>query len=177
MRTLGSGTSSAINAAVTAPRYLVEILFSSPWRITSSGNVITWNGNTWQPWDVAISGLDLDGQQVAQSGAIKVGDTDNTATALVNGQGVADRRINVWKFYGDANPAAGDPVQLFAGVGDSVDWATDGSSLTIKLEQGGAMTLFSPRFYLTPANGFDDLPPPGTLISWNGEQIELQSEQ
>lgn len=175
MRTPSTGTAAEIAKPVTAPRFFVEMLFSTPWRITSGGVDITWSGNLWSAYNVRISGFGIDGAQSGQSGTITLGDTDGTATGFINGQGIADRAVNVWAYWGEA-PGAADPVYLFSGVMDSAEWSADGKAVSIKCEQGNAATLYSPRFYLTPDNGFDDMPPPGTLISWNGETFELTAE-
>lgn len=176
MRTPSSATATEIAKPVTAPRFFVEFLFSpTPWRITSGGVAVPWSGNTWTPWRIAIAGFGIDGANSGQSGTITVGDEDGTATGFINGQGIADRGVNVWAYWGEA-PGTSDPIQVFAGVMDSAEWTADLRSVAIKCEQGNAGTMYAPRFYMTPDNGFDDMPAPGTMFSFNGETYELAGE-
>lgn len=173
-RTLTSGTTTEIGKAVTLPGYFIEILFSTPLRLSSRAT-LTWSGNTWITWDARIEGLSADAGSSTQDGKIVLGDTDNSITALVLSEGVAGRAINIWKFYGDA-PGPTDPVAIFAGVGDKTSIEPDDGRLSITLAQQGGNTLFSPRRYITKAEGFSIVPAEGALLTWNGETIRLTRE-
>lgn len=173
-RTLTAALLTELGNPVTTPAYFIEILFASPLRL-SSRETLTWSGNSWLKWDVRVDGLSAEAASSTQDGRLVVGDADNTLAALVLAEGVADRTINVWKFYGSA-PAAADPVQVFAGVGDTADLDPDAGSVTIRLALRGGTTLFSPRRYITRAEGFNFLPASGSLLTWNGETIRMTSE-
>ncbi len=173
-RTLSSGTTTELAKAVTLPGYFVEILFATPLRLSSRAT-LTWSGNTWITWNVRVEGLSADAGSSTQDGKIVLGDTDNTIAALVLAEGIAGRAINVWKFYGTA-PGTTDPVALFAGVGDEASLEPDDGRLTITLAQQGGSTLFSPRRYITKAEGFSIVPAEGALLTWNGETIRLTRE-
>lgn len=174
MRTLSAATNTAVAGPVTAPGYFVEILFSSPLRISSRGT-LAWSGNTWNAWDIRITGLAFDGTTSAQNGTLVLGNTDLSVGALILNQGIADRTINIWAFLGDA-PATADPVQVFAGVGDVVSPINpDAGTVTVTLQQYAAGVLFCPRRYITNENGFSVLPPAGTLVPFNGETFQIQS--
>lgn len=176
MRTLSGPTTTATAGPRTLPGYFVEILFSNPFRVTSRGTIaapITWNGATWINWDVRVAGLAADASQSALSGSITFGNTDYSLSATILNEGIADRAINIWKFYGDS-PGTSDPVQLFAGVGADVSTEPKRNAITITLQQAGGKTGFTPRRYITKENGFSILPPEGKVISWNGENITLR---
>src|SRR5881296_792885 len=114
-RTLTAGTLSEIGAAVTRPGYLVEIDFATILRLSSRGTM-PWNGNTYTAWYVQISGVGFDAGK-AQGGSLTLGDFDDSISALILDQGIADRAIRIWKIYGET-PGPSDAVPLFAGVGD-----------------------------------------------------------
>lgn len=173
-RSLTAAVQTELANAATTPAYFVEILFSTPLRL-SSRETLTWSGNSWLAWDVRVAGLNADAASSTVDGRLTLGDADNTLAALVLGEGIADRVINVWKFYGSV-PAAADPVQVFAGVGDEADINPDDGQVTIGLVQRGGTTLYSPRRYITRAEGFNFLPATGSLLSWNGETIRLTRE-
>lgn len=174
MRTLSAATNTAVAGPVTSPGYFVEILFTSPLRVSSRGT-LTWSGNVWTGWDVRVSGLAFDGSASAQNGTLILGNTDLSVGSLVLNQGVADRAVNIWAFLGDA-PATADPVQIFAGVGDAVTSIDpDKGTVTISLQQSAAGVLYCPRRYITRENGFSVLPPVGTLVPFNGETFQIQA--
>lgn len=174
MRTLSSGAATEIAKPVTTPGYFVEILFASPLRL-SSRETLSWSGNSWVSWDLDVTGLSAEADVSTQSGQIVLGDTDNTLAALILAQGIADRAINVWKFYGSA-PGPTDPVAMFAGVGDEARFDPDAGRVTVTLAQQGGVTLFSPRRYITKAEGFSVVPAAGAILTWNGETIRLLPE-
>jgi hypothetical protein len=119
-------------------------------------------------------GIGNDIGKSSQSGQIKVGDADLAVSALVLAQGIAGREINIWKFYGVA-PALADPVQIFAGVGDSAGLDSSAATVTVSLIQRGARELYAPRRFMTRANGFSVLPVPGSIVPWNGVNFKLEA--
>ena len=174
MRTLASTLLDALAQPVTQPGYLVEILFATPFRVSSRGN-INWGGNSWGAFDFKVSGLGVDGSTSSQSGSLTFGNDDHLMSALVLNEGVAGRTIHVWKFSGEA-PEDADPINIFSGIGDDVQGNPSQGELTINLTQEGAQTLFCPRRRITADQGFNFLPPAGTLIVWNTETYQLESD-
>ena len=174
-RTLTGTVTTAVGAAVTRPGYLVQIDFTSPLRLSSRGDV-SWNSLSWGAWDVRITGLAIDGAASAQDGSLVLGNTDYTVGALVLGEGIAGRAVNVWKIYGET-PALTDPVLVFSGVADGAAINPDGGDVTIGLQQAGGVTLYCPRTYINRASGFSWIPADGTLIQWNGETFRLSREK
>lgn len=174
-RTLTAALLSELGNAVTTPGYLVEIQFSTPVRLSTRGT-LPWNGNTWISRAVEVGGLGYAVDSPAQSGSLKIGDSDMAMTALVLAQGIASRTINVWKFYG-STPAAADPVQIFAGAGDAAQMDPGSGVVTISLVQRGARELYAPRRFMTKANGFNYMPVPGMKIEFNGEGFTLAASR
>lgn len=174
MRTLASTLLDALGQPVTQPGYLIEILFATPFRVSSRGS-ISWGGNSWGAFDVRVQGLGIDGSTSSQTGSLTFGNDDHLMSALVLNEGVAGRPITVWMFSGE-EPEDADPVVLFSGIGDDVAGNPTQGQLTINLAQQAAQTLFCPRRRITADQGFNFLPPAGTLIVWNMETFELKSD-
>jgi len=173
MRTLTSAATTAVAGPVTLPGYFVEILFDTP-QHWSSRETIVWGGNTWLTWDIKITGLGTDAAQSSARGSLQLGNTDYSVGSLVLNQGIVDRPISVWKFYG-SSPGPTDPVAVFSGVGaDFVLDPTQGQ-VTIGLQQAGGRSQFSPRRYITAEQGFSYLPASGTIINWNNEIFILEA--
>lgn len=171
-RTLTSATTTEIGNPVTTPAYFVEILFSSPLRLSTRGT-LPWNGNTWNARGITISGLGYDIGTSQQSGTLMIIDDEFDISTLVLREGVTGRGINVWKFYG-STPAPADPQQIFAGVGDASTLDAQRGTVSIALVQRGATELYSPRRFQTRAGGFSILPVTGRIIYWNGVNYKLE---
>ena len=173
-RTLSTALSTAVGLDVVSPGYLVEVAFASPLRVSSRGT-LSWSGNSWTAWDVRVQGLSVEAGGATANGTLVLGNADYTISALVLSEGVANRAVNVWAFYGEA-PATADPVQIFAGVADDVQIDPTRGVVTLQLVQANAAALFAPRFYITPESGFSHLPAPGTVIDWDGERYQIAAE-
>lgn len=172
MRALTSAINTATSTTVTTPAYLVEIGFSVVLRL-SSRNDQSWGGQTWTGGRIGkVSGLSWDGKG-QQSGALEIINSDLAYSALVLNEGVADRPVRIWKFYGD-NPAASDPVAVFDGVADEAEISQDRVRITLAGEN--AQTLSSPRRFIGAATGFNHLAPAGTKITWNNEIYTLERD-
>ena len=175
MRTLTAAVTTATTGPVTAPGYFVEILFSTPLRLSSRGT-ISWGGNPWTGWDVRPSGLVANAEQSTTRGSLVLGNTDYSIGSLVMNQDIVDRAIRIWKFYG-SSPAAADPVEVFSGVGSDFLLDPTQGTCTISLQQAGGRSQFSPRRYITAEQGFSFLPSTGTIIHWNGETFILEASR
>ena len=173
-RTLSAPTTTAVGLDVVSPGYLVEINFATPLRLSTRGT-LTWNSLTWTTWDFDVRGLAADSSGSTQGGSLTLWNGDYTISALVLGEGVANRAVNVYQFYGES-PALADPVHIFAGVVDDAQLEPTNATVTLRLVQTNARALFAPRHYITPDSGFSYLPAAGTVISWDGQQYHLAEE-
>ena len=173
-RTLSTPTSDASLSLVTRPGYLVEIGFEEPLRLSSRGTVEVL-GNTWTAWDVRVSGLAHDGGRPATAGQLVLGDSDQSITALVLGEGVAGKEVSVWRYFADAVEEA-DPVRVFHGVAGSSSGGAD-RTVQIALVAREATVLFAPRRYMTSETGFHAIPAAGKKITVNGENYTLEPER
>jgi hypothetical protein len=167
-------TAGASGSAAGEPGYLVEILFPTPLRLSTRGQV-AWSGQTWLPWRVSVQGLTVDAQGSESTGSLVIGNADYSISALILLNGIAQRGVNIWKFY-SATPGASDPVQIFAGLADAASFDPANRNVSVTLGQANTRALDAPRFYITAENGFNFVPAPGSFIDWDGERFELTPE-
>ena len=168
-RSLSSPTSAAVGAVVTRPAYLIQINWSTVSRLTT-GATLDWNGYTWSSEDVDLSGLQW-GNEGLKGATLRLGNNDQRYSALVLNEGVADVAVAVYA-YDQAATATGDPVKVFSGVGGKVD--LDDDRVTIALRATKSRALTCPRTRISPANGFNHLPPRGTVIMWGAQRYVLE---
>lgn len=172
-RTVSSQVDTEIAKVVTAPGYLVEILFPepiAPLRVSSRGDVQFTDGRFFISANFQVNGLGTDISTSLLSGSIDFQDSDYAISTMVLLYGVGDREVNVWQFYGDATLGASDAV--FLGPMRGADSAFDfsGRKVSISLLMNNLATLYAPRTYLTKENGFNQLCPAGLIIQWGSQK-------
>lgn len=173
-KTISTALATEIAKPVTSPGYLVEINFSTPFRISSRGD-INWDGKVWITWGFDVQNLDTDAARSSLQGSLNLLNTDLSLSTLVLNEGIADRSIKIWQFYGET-PGLFDPQPYFFGAGDEAAIDPTSGRCTITLMQSGGVTLYAPRSYITREAGFNFLPAVGTIIHWGGEQFRLERE-
>lgn len=172
MRTLTPATTSATDATVTQPLYLIEIGFSPALRLSTRGDV-TWNSLSWSGGEaIDVSSLDADGSG-RQSGTVQIGNLDDYVGTLVLSQGVADRPVKIWKADGAALDVA-DPVLVFDGVAQGAD--VDTSRVSLSLAGSGTRSAFVPSRVIGAASGFNFLLPAGTKIKIGATTYTLERQ-
>lgn len=169
MKTVSSSLQAKLGAVVTQPGYLVELQFSTLIRYSSRGDV-TWNGNIFANYDVKVDSRQINAKGGAEC-RISIGNSDLTFSALMLNEDPQDKPVRVWKFYEGATFVA-DPIEVFSGVVDSVDFAHDAVSLN--LSQGNAGTMFIPKGRITREAGFLRLSPAGRIIQFAGQKFKLE---
>ena len=162
-KTLSTTLQAETAKRVTTPGYLVQIGFSTILYYSTRGTQ-TWNGLTW-------TGGRLGKVQVGGSGTVELINTDLLIGALVLNEGIADRPIRVWAFYGD-NPGINDVSEVFAGVGDSCEVGDD--RVRIKLVTENRNTMSSPRRFINAAAGFNRLLPAKSRVTWGEETYVIE---
>lgn len=170
MRTLSTPTGDRVDLEATQPGYLVLIEFSTPQRFSTRGDV-TWNSLVYTSADLSVRGLVWDGK-AEQNGTLNFTSLDNALITLILSEGVAGRRVAIWKFYEGA-VAVGDPLMLFDGHGDSLSINPETSDVTITLKGAGSTTQFTPRRFISKPV-FNFLPAPGTVFQMGNQTITLE---
>lgn len=181
MRTLSTNTGAAVAESVTKPGYLIEITFPvpvAPFRASSRGEG-SWGGRFWRRFGFSIKGLASDTSRVSLEGQAIFQDPDNELGQLVGQFGIGDREINVWKFYGDDIDGldADDPVHLGRMRGADCDEDCDTCVVSINMIMASVSTLYCPRTYLTPENGFNQMAEAGLVLEWKNERVALAESQ
>jgi hypothetical protein len=167
MRTLSSALSTALAGPVQRPALLVQMAFGTIQR-WSSGETIGWNGNTWTAADVRVDSLAVEALRV--SGTLVLGNLDGVVGALILAQGVQDREIIIYG-YDAAATATGDVVWLATAVGASAQLTAREAQITLRHR---SEFTASPRSYVNPAAGFNQLLPAGTVLRINGIDMRLE---
>lgn len=165
MRSLSSALSAALGAPVQRPAVLVEIGFS-PVKRWSSFSTLDWAGQTWVKEDISLESLQV--QALSLTGALRLGNGDGAAAALVLGQGVQDRPVRLYG-YDAAATALGDVVWLADAVCAGAQVALD--AVLIELRHPAEYTL-APRTFVDDA-GFAPLLAAGTVLKINGQSWSI----
>lgn len=173
-KVVSANVSTEVARTVTRPGYLVEIAFSTPFRISTRGD-INWNGAVFITWGAEVD-IEVDASRSALAGTLRLHNTENALGTLILLEGIADRPIRIWSFYGET-PGLFDAVPQLFGVGDGASIDPGKGTVTISVMQAGGTTLYSPRSYITREGGFNFVPAAGSLYSWGGEQFRLEREE
>lgn len=171
-RTVSSPTTTAANATVTKPGFLVELRLSTLFRFASRGDT-PWNSFTWAASDLKVGDVEDSPDGTARL-SLAVGNTDLAFGAIVLADSALQGRgVSIWYHYPDAVGGV-DPVKLFEGVVDAgvVTHASVGFTLTTAL----SAATFLPRRRITPASGFTRLMPAGRVIQIGNQQIRLERD-
>lgn len=166
MPTISTPTSNQAAAGVFQPCHLVQIEWVGLTSRLCSHSTQSWNGQTWDG-----AGLELDGWDARGAPSrLILADPDYAWRTLVLGSNVRDRRITVWKAFIGAL-AVDDPVELFAGFGDTADIA----DFQVAIRLGGNVSgrMFSPRERIGPAIGVNFTATPNETFKWNGQEISF----
>lgn len=164
MKSLTAPMAAAVATTITTPAYLVELGWTTVLRLSSRGDQ-SWDGQTWVGGRLGKVSLS------AAQGSIEIGNSDLAYSALILTESAADIGCRAWKFYGD-NPANDDPIMIFDGI---LDGATiDRDRVVLTLAQANRRTMYSPRLFIGPENGFHHLAPTGTRITWGGQTYILE---
>lgn len=166
MRSVSSALATAFGAPVQQPAILVEIAFATTVRWSSFATV-SWNSLTWTKEAVSVDGLVVDPLSIR--GSLVIANGDDAPGDLVLSEGVVDRSIRIWG-YDAAATALADVLLLCEAVGGAARINT--RSVAISLRSPSEF-LLSPRTYVGPAAGFNNLLPGGTKLKINGLDMQL----
>lgn len=169
LRTLSSPMNAAVVGPITQPGYLVELQFSEQTVRLSTFGALTWNG---VPWVGASMMCDSFDEAWLRARVTIFDPVAAYRTIALTGGGIRNRSVRIWKAYATAL-AIGDPVEIFTGVGDAIEWARGTTSITCA--RFGQSVIYAPLKRIGSATGFNFLAPPGTVINWGGTQITLGS--
>ena len=144
-----------LSNAVTAPIFLVELVFSTPLFLSSFGEVIHWNGQTWQKQGVKVS--IKAGKSGSLQGSLVIPDPEKAIGAICLGEKARGKVCRIYVY--DLNADSG--VLYFEGRMDAVAL---GLSVKIDISNDGFNTQFIPNGRIT-RDIFSPLMAIGTEIS------------
>lgn len=168
MKTTSTSYGAALAAPVQQPGVFVAAAFSTTLR-WSSRDTRVWNGFTWTAQSMRVEDLQIGALKV--TGRIVLDNRDGVAGALVLGEGVQDRRFDLWTFDAGAGTAANDVVWLTQAVGRNA--TVDQRGVTIELAHP-AENVLAPRRLVGVATGFTQLLPAGSSLRINGINYTLE---
>lgn len=168
MKTLTSALSSALGGPVQRPTFLVQVDFSVVQRWTSGASLF-WNGQSWAARHMNVENLVV--QALRVQGTLILGNEVDDAGTLVLGQGVKDRRIQIYGYDAAATADVDDIVWLC----DAVGAAARIGPREVRIELRHRLEFVqSPRTYVEPAAGFNNLLPADTVLRINGIDMRLE---
>jgi hypothetical protein len=150
---------------ITKPGYLFELGFAPVLRYSTRGDQ-TYQGNIFVGGFVAAFD--------AGANRLSLINQDNSISSIVLAQGVADRYVRVWQFYGDLTSPA-TTMLLLDGFIDGAPAIGDRVVLSLYTESAGVM--FAPRHRINRHNGYNVLPQPGLRIQWGNALFILKASR
>lgn len=168
MKTLSGALSAALGAPVQRPALLVQMDFALV-RNWSSHATVEWNGKTWGQRDMRLEGLQVG--PLAVSGTLVLGNADDFIGLLVLGEGVQDKRVQIYGYDAAALSTTADAVWLCDAVAGQAEVGPREVSIGLRHR---TEYVQSPRTYVTPAAGFTHLLPADTVLRINGIDMRLE---
>lgn len=158
-RTLGTNLTADVDAKISTPRYLIEIGVGGTLRHAtggdSSGNDISWGGNTWSKTNVRVDRLRWDAGGVSAFSLTYVIDPNLVATftGITPSTTVKLYITAALSSYAGSN----DVVELFDGVTNG-GWTLEQHRFTLQVTR---TSKWFPPYFARPNDGFTDLTLPG----------------
>lgn len=158
-RTLGTNLTSDVDAKISSPRFLIEIDVGGTLRHAtggdSSGNDISWGGNTWSKTDVEVGRLRWDAGGVSRFQLTYTIDPNLVATftSITPATGIKLYITAALSSYAGSN----DVVELFDGETNG-GWTLNQHRFQLEVVRTGA---WFPPYFGRPNDGFSDLTLPG----------------
>ena len=178
-RNVSPAFQTAVTSDVTTPGYLVEISFSNIFAICSRTDV-SFGGSSFIEYGFTINGLSPTIDTSSIEATIDINDPDRTVTSLVLNEGIEERRIRVWMYYGDvarySSIDLNNPVLLFDGFGYKCEINPNSGIVSITVIPSSQLMSNTPRVRICKENGFLWLPADGQEFEFGGEKWRAESE-
>ena len=169
-RSIPTNVETVLDDQQTQPFHIVKMEFASATSYLSESQQVTFEGNIYSEGAIAVRSFTW-GPDGTQAGAIALLNENDAATALVLNNTVQDVPVSIYKVYSTGPSTNTDPVLMVKGVmsGSNIQ----PSQSIIGVITSSAETEFAPREFYTIAEGFNWLPPTGTVVQWGGEKYVL----
>jgi len=170
-RELPADVLAVVGQQNTQPFHIVKIEFSSGIQYLSEAQSVTFENNTYREGAVKVGSFvwGPDGRQFGNIGLLNENDV---AAALMLSNVIQDIPISIYLVYSTGTSTNTTPVFLISGVLSGSNIGASVSSVGVLTSKAG--TEFAPRDFYTVEEGFNHLPPTGTVVQWAGEKFVLQ---
>lgn len=149
---------AGLDAHITEPAYLIEILYD-PVMTWTTGAEVTWDSKDWERVGASVPSVD-------DSGAtIQIRNDNNSGSALVLNNTLRDVPVRIYLFYN------GDAEEIFRGY--CSDARVKKMFVTIECLPNLSQNALVPRRRVA-APTFNHLPKPGEVIRWGGEYYKVE---
>lgn len=166
-RTLTTAVSNAVDDTVTAPRYLVELGWSTTVRLCTR-ETVTWSGYSWTGDGCRVESVG--GTNADQRAAITLPNHDGAYGALALSEGLHDLEVKIYALYADTF-AADDGVLLFDGITNGGEVTT--TEVRIECVAMRSAMMYAPRIRLQPPL-LNHAPAAGSTLTWAGDNYVLE---
>lgn len=170
-RTIPANVQTEMVKQQTRPFFIVKIEFESATSYLSEAQAVTFESNAYLEGAIKVRSFTWT-PNGTQEGSIALLNENDAATALVLNNVIQDVPISIYKVYSTGPSTNTDPVLLIKGVMNGSDIRPAYSVLGVLTST--AETEFAPRSFYTIEEGFNWLPPVGTVVQWNGEKYVLE---
>lgn len=170
-RDLPSDVQDEIVETHTKPFFIVKIEFAGGTQYLSEAQEVTHEGDDYLTGGVKVNQFRWT-PEGGQSGSISLLNENNAAAALILNNAIDDVMVTIYKCYALTSTTNTTPVISSMGV-------LNGSRLTpmdamLPVVTSKASTEYVPNKFYTVAEGYNWLPPEGTVVQWAGEKYVLQ---
>jgi hypothetical protein len=170
-RTIPSNLEAVLGDQHTEPFNIVKIEFEAATQYLSESREVTFETNEYLEGAITVGKFRW-GPDGTQSGTISLLNENNAASALILSNTIQDIPITIYEVYATGPSSNSDPTIVVTGV-------MSGSSLNpkeavVQVLTSKGDTEFVPSAFYTIEEGYNWLPPVGTVVQWNGEKYVLQ---
>lgn len=154
------------------PMLLMEIGFTPVARLTTCGENVTWNGETWVASGATMTGI-APGTQGEGDAILSLPDHDNALFASLLATGWSGISVECWSLHGGPGAyAVADAKSIYTGFTNEMELNPMRVNLTCL--SGGANALHSPRIRIQQP-WFNHLPRHGQAIPGPGMTIYVEA--
>ena len=170
-RAIPGNLAAVLRDTQTQPFNIVKIEFAGGTQYLSETLAVNFEGNDYLEGAIEVRPFRW-GPDGTQSGSIALLNENNVASALVLGNVIQDVPITIYEVYKTGPSSNSDPTIVVTGVLSGSSIAPKEALVGVLTSKGG--TEYVPSAFYTIEEGYNWLPPVGTIVQWNGEKYVLQ---
>ena len=172
-RTIPADVETEVVKQHTVPFFIVKMEFVAATSYMSEAQTVTFETNVYLEGAIKVGTFSWSPDGV-QKGSVELLNENNAATALVLNNTVQDVPVTIYQVYSLTPTTNTTPVLYSKGVLSGSNIRPEKSVLGVLTSK--AETDFAPRDFFTIEEGFNWLPPTGTVVTWADEKYVLEGE-